>query len=255
MKRLIAILALLPLLAMGGGQNVMTGNHRHVFAASGSAPTFYAYTYAPSSGSGSQIASITSSTTITTSVGDLAVVMCVGGTYYGTTSFTVSSSISGSWVAKPFTTSSGGWTEQTFYEFVTTGGATSFTCTGNPSGSNWVSLVAIAYHNPGTFNTSVSNSSSASASSFTSATFSPGQRTLNIFCASDYVTGRTYSAGAINGNTATLRGVSASSLTSSAATSACEDYISTSSMSGATATMSVSPAATDWRGTVLALNY
>ena len=35
MKRLIALLALLPLLAMGGGQNVMTGNHRHVFAASG----------------------------------------------------------------------------------------------------------------------------------------------------------------------------------------------------------------------------
>jgi hypothetical protein len=33
MKKLIALLALLPLLAMGGGQNVITGNHRHVFAA------------------------------------------------------------------------------------------------------------------------------------------------------------------------------------------------------------------------------
>jgi hypothetical protein len=35
MKRLIALLALLPLLAMGGGQTVMTGNHRHVFATGG----------------------------------------------------------------------------------------------------------------------------------------------------------------------------------------------------------------------------
>jgi hypothetical protein len=35
MKRLIALLALLPLLAMGGGQTIMTGNHRHVFAAGG----------------------------------------------------------------------------------------------------------------------------------------------------------------------------------------------------------------------------
>ena len=32
MKRLIALLALLPLLAMGWGQTIMTGNHRHVFA-------------------------------------------------------------------------------------------------------------------------------------------------------------------------------------------------------------------------------
>jgi hypothetical protein len=39
MKRLIALLALLPLLAMGGGQTVMTGNHRHVFAAGGT-PTW-----------------------------------------------------------------------------------------------------------------------------------------------------------------------------------------------------------------------
>jgi hypothetical protein len=36
MKRLIALIALLPLLAMGRGQNVMTGARRHMFAASAS---------------------------------------------------------------------------------------------------------------------------------------------------------------------------------------------------------------------------
>jgi hypothetical protein len=46
MKRLIALLALLPLLAMGGGQTIMTGNHRHVFAAGGENAQYISGSYA-----------------------------------------------------------------------------------------------------------------------------------------------------------------------------------------------------------------
>jgi hypothetical protein len=61
-KRLIALLALLPLLAMGGGQNVMTGNHRHVFAATGGCPFIDSF-----SGSGALSASWSVATSETSS--------------------------------------------------------------------------------------------------------------------------------------------------------------------------------------------
>lgn len=83
MKRLIALLALLPLLAMGGGQTVMTGNHRHVFATAGENAQYISGSYAENAVDSTTAPTITP-VTITCTGGEF-VVLTVFSTRGGTT--------------------------------------------------------------------------------------------------------------------------------------------------------------------------
>lgn len=67
MKRLILTLALLPLLGLGGGQGVITGNHLKVFTPAGCAPPTMTYRWAAYSLTGAAYCGSSGSTACTTS--------------------------------------------------------------------------------------------------------------------------------------------------------------------------------------------
>jgi len=227
MKKLILFLALFPLLAMGGGQTVMTGNHRHVFA-SGS-PTFKQYTY--------QVGPTTPSVSksITVSTGDLIVVDCRFDAA-STISVSATGATMGTWSGGTIygPTSSAG--VAMFAALVTSGAATTFTCTG---GTGYNSIIVLDYSSTLSSVTLLANTGFGSSINFTTATvssISTSAKSLVVMCAAASSSSYAWTAGTINGNAATLRGVDYSS-TASNATAGCEDSNSLSSMSGATATM------------------
>ena len=211
MKRLIALLALLPLLAMGGGQTIMTGNHRHVFAASGVVLPVYANNCNSEGGN--------PSCSLTVSSGDLVYMFCGVAVGSGVTGLTPSSSPSASWTAQTLLNSSTSWGRGA-WAIMSTSGSTTFTCTVTPVQS--YPLIQVYQYTGGT---GASVITSASATSNTAGPFTTTGPSLTVVCGVGG--GGTWTVGTVGGNTATHF------VTPAFYYSSCQDYSTSSPMSSA----------------------
>jgi hypothetical protein len=132
-------------------------------------------------------------------------------------------------------------------------GSTTFTCT--PTGTSQSNgMVVLQYHNMPSNTINTSTGSTADAPSLS---FSTSQRTLVIMCSNINNSTNSWAAGLIGGNSATLRGVDGGATLGSTSSGACEDYLSTTSMSSVTGNFSspVASAGYQWASTLVAVNY
>jgi len=217
-------------------------------------PTFKQYTYVPETSS--TVASITSPA-IPVATGDLVAVVCRSGSA-SVTSMAASSSPSNTWTSTPIQTYNpnyGGYQLSIQASIATMGasGSTTFTCTPSTAVSGQ-SMIVLDYSGVGS-TVNVSTGSNETGSPYTTPSFSPTQQALILVCASyqGSPANAPFFTQGIAGNTANLRGVSASSLTANA-DAGCEDYVSTGPLSGITGAMQDGNYAF-WAGTALAINY
>jgi hypothetical protein len=143
---------------------------------------------------------------------------------------------------------------QTNYTVVTTAGATDFICTDTNITSLYAHMTVVLYRGlKGTTNTSKFGTLAPNSSAFVTGTITTSAKALVVVCAANGHGGGAWTAGTVAGSSATLVGVSASSL-SSVAYGACEAYLASSSLSG-TATMTATGGSGDYAYGVWAFNY
>ena len=260
MKRYLAILALLPLLAMGGRQQGMgPGPGMPASAGGGGGPTLKGNTYCYSSGSVSAVStsSCGGGGPLTVAVGDVVVVNCGNPGYTGATYANASDSAGNSYTQGPFETKyayNAVYGNQLNWSVAATAGATNFTCTWSTSVSN-AGMIVLDYGGlTGVENTSLFGNLYPDSSAFITGSFTTTARTLIIACTSSSTTTTgAWIAGSVAGGSGTIVGVPAASLTTSAY-SACEAYQASTAVTG-TAAMTATGASGDYAYGVLAFDY
>ena len=224
-----------------GGKGGFGGNY--IIPPSFSQSTFVAET------SATPVASITSPALILTA-GQFAYVFCSDGDT-GTNAITVTSSPANTFtqLTKQNQTATG--LEQASYAFSVGAGSTTFTCT--PATSQGYQSMIVEIWTPGSITTLDTQTGSAASvvASWTSPSFSTATSNgLIILCVRYGTKIQTFSPGPIGGVTATLRAVSASGGTGSAADAACEDLITTSPQTTITGNITMSGSTVYSLGTV-----
>ena len=187
------------------------------------------------------------SPSINLAAGDFVSVFCTGAGTSATT-FSVSSS--------PFNTfsslssvfvSNTGSLNQEFYILNAHAGPTTFTCSqGGTGAGGFKSAVVMQFHHSGsgaTFNASSDVSASVKGSPFVSKAFLTGPPSLVVYCNRPGNNSTTFTASAIGGVTATMGGVSASSL-GTASDAGCEYRIIPASTSAITSSIASSSSGT-----------
>jgi hypothetical protein len=255
------IFFLILLLAAFGPKPVQaqTANPSHVGvcltdSCTGSSAPSYAFvtsTYVAETGAG-PFASITSPS-ITLSAGQLAVMFCRNPTLT-TNAFTFSSTPSNTWnsiTAQLESTATGN--SQIGYAFNVGAGSTTFTCT-PASSAGFMSMIVVVYSaSPyfSTLNTSSTLAATSTSTSATSSTFSTTHSGVILMCTTISTASATWTAGTIAGQTATIRQTSDATNTSGDAV--CEDYISGTSQTSVTGSVSWT-STRNWNLTVGAFN-
>jgi hypothetical protein len=193
--------------------------------------------------------STTVNCTLTATAGDFAFVVCRGGgntTSGSTYAVTSSPATSFSLVSTQVGASNGG--NQASYAFSSTGGSTTYTCTGNTA-VTYQCIQVLVYH-PGSVTslaTGVSNLVTSSTSTYTSGAINTTGETFAIACGNPEFGGTGGSSGTIGGLTATGR-----TLVSSAY-SYCQDVVLPSSTSGITGVLTATVSGT-WDGVIAAFH-
>ncbi len=177
---------------------------------------------------------------LTLTAGDFVLVFCMNTNTAGIF-FTITSTPANTFtnVTSLFQSQNGSMTQA--YAFGAGAGSTTFTCTpaSNVTGR---SMIVLQYH-PGfltVLDTSQTGASLSPATTLTSTAFTTAAKGLIIFCARAGVGAQTFTAGAIGGATATLRGFD---LGSNAGSGMCEDTTPATSQSTITAAVSYSTGA------------
>ena len=210
-KRLFVLLALLPLLAAGGGQYTIPGTTGAV-----AIPAVVLPVYSQSTG-----CNWATSCTLTVVAGDLVNVFCGSVFASNITSIVVTSTPSAVWNQRPIIGGQSG----SSWAVMSTTGSTTFNCSYTPGANSYPAIIVYDY----TGGTGATVQTSASATGNTSSSFSTTTPTLTIVCAfnSD---GGYFALGTVGGNTATHLHLQDSWL-------ACEDYSSNTPMTGAVSTI------------------
>jgi hypothetical protein len=239
MKRLLILLALLPLLAIGGGQNVMTGNHRAVFSSVYVAPTYATETNA-TSGSASSTSITTSASTIGPS--DIVYVFCRQSSSntdlsINSTPANIETSSLGNHLNSPSTADT---LMVAFYH--PAAGSTTFTCSSTYS-NPYLTLLVLQFQGGSISTTDYNNSSlptylygSGTSTQPISSSFSTTAKGLIVFC-EDQDGGATVTVGSIGALTTTL--------VNPINGPACEYAIPTAAQTGITASINISTSL-DW---------
>ena len=216
-KRLFALLALLPLLAAGGGQYTIPGHTGAVAIASATLPTYAANAYCGFGGG---------SCTLTVAVGDLIVMNCSAILQSGTTVFTPSSSPSAAWNSLSLQTNGSNSAGQWTWAIMSTAGSTSFSCPPSP-GQSYTQIQIYQYTGGSGTRSVVASpySTSNNAGPFTTTTPS-----ITLVCSMG--NGGGYSVGTVGGNTATHFVQNGSTWM------ACQDYSTTSNLTSAYSVLS-----------------
>jgi len=213
-----------------------------LFSQKMSALTFTFQDFTNGGENGGSVASLTSDSNLTLSSGNLVVIACRSG---GDRTFTFSDSAGSTYstITRQLWLGSGA-SFQIGYTLNSASGSSSFTCTPSSNASN-MALVVLRYSVSGgtpVLDTSASTTASSSTS-WTSPSFSTASGGLVVACAT-LANIATYTAGAIGGNTATLRGPSPFD-------TGCEDTTFSSAQSSITAAISTG-GSNDWGGSVIA---
>jgi hypothetical protein len=214
-----------------------------------SGPNFVQYTYVTEQPS-TAIASITSPS-ITPSVNDLVVVMCRGGT---ATPTVTTSSPSETWNALA-AANEGSFYSYESWAIIGTAGAHTFTCT-PATNQGYMSMNVVEFSGTGTtLQTSASNGTASSVSSFTSSAISLSSKALVIFCAEITANDGSIMPGLIYGQYAALRSTTTSNLPGTG-DSGCESLVVPAGITGTlNASESYTGSAQPWVGTIAAFNY
>ena len=255
------IFFLILLLAAFGHKPVQaqTANPSHVGvcltdSCTGSSAPSYAFvtgTYVAETGAG-PFSSITSPS-LTLSAGQMVDVFCRNATATAN-AFTFSSTPSNTWnsVANQLNSTFGG-NAQMGYAFNVGAGSTTFTCT-PASSAGFMSMIVVVYSaSPyfSTLNTSSTLAATATGSTATSSTFSTTHSGVILMCTTISNATSTWTAGTIAGQTATIR--QTSDATNTSGDSVCEDYISSTSQTSVTGSVSWN-STRNWNLTVGAFN-
>ena len=239
MKRLIAISILLLYLLCPASlfEQAIVVKHKAV-----AVPTFVqsGNNYAVS---GSSV-TVPATGTITVSTGDIVVAACSNAA--STASFTITNTgfTLGSWHMAPFLVGNGPSLISGF-ALVTSGGSGTFTCTPNFS-TSYLGLSILDYSggSSNTLNTSAVNANPSSSP--VTISFTSTARTLNVLCACINA-GVGFTAGTIGGVSATMR--------QSSYFPVCESNLTTTSVSGGTATMNFTSSNSQGAAQLLAISY
>ena len=238
MKKLLTLIVLIPLLAVGNGQIINTGNHRALFSGGYTTPTFVTY-YSNTTNSSST--TVKTSSAITLTAGDFVRVLCSGAN--NAPPYAVSSSPSNTFATTGTINNASPGSLSGFFAFGVGAGSTTFTCTSAVS-IPYQGITVLQYH-PGSvtaYDGSFMNH--IVAQNLTSGSLTTSAKGLLTTCGHPNFAVSSITAGSIGADSATLRNIVSDA-------DYCEDTVPTTSQSsitgGITSTGGSSPS---WDGEI-----